>query len=66
MTGLPTGLIKGLAVLIGLALVLCGCMKPWEPDLDPSIIACRGYGFYEGTPEFDKCMKYVTARKRTP
>jgi hypothetical protein len=55
-------------IVIGLATVLCGCAQRWEPDLDPNIMACKSYGFYEGSPEFDQCMKYVEGRrsKRAP
>lgn len=59
----PAWLAKSVAALIGLAIVFGGCAKRWEPDLDPNIMACKSYGFYEGSPEFDQCMKYVAGRR---
>jgi hypothetical protein len=33
-----------------------------DTDADRNIFACRQYGFYPGTRQFDECMRYV-ARK---
>jgi len=48
--------------LIGLALLLTCCARDdWGPmtAADRNEVACRGYGFYPGSREFDECMKYV-------
>jgi hypothetical protein len=57
---LVTGFVKNIAAAIALILILTDCAKhPWGHDVDPNMLACQGYGFYDGTPEFDECMKYV-------
>jgi PBP1b-binding outer membrane lipoprotein LpoB len=53
--------------VVGLALLLSCCTsKPTDDleytDADRQMFACRQYGFYPGTKQFDECMKYV-ARK---
>jgi hypothetical protein len=57
------GAVRNVATAIGLALALSGCGHPWGPNLDADAIACQGYGFYVGTPEFDQCMTFVSARR---
>jgi hypothetical protein len=43
--------------------------SPWGPDTDADtdtdrkIFACRQYGFYPGTQQFDECMKYVGSKR---
>ena len=54
------------AAALMLALPLCGCVKPWGPEVDPHVLACQGYGFYPETPEFAECMKYVESRQARP
>lgn len=49
----------------GIALdLLC---EPWGPmtEADRNEVACRGYGFYPGTRQYDECMKYVESRRST-
>lgn len=53
-------------ILLGLALFVACCAKePWGPmtEADRNEVACAGYGFYPGTPEYDECMKYVEFRR---
>ena len=68
---------RNLAV-VGLALLLSCCTndretnilmgKSWGPDdtdtdTDRNIFACRTYGFYPGTQQWDECMKYVGSKR---
>ena len=69
---------RNLAV-VGLALLLSCCTNDretkalignlWGPDTDAdtdtdrNIFACRQYGFYPGTQQFDECMKYVGSKR---
>ena len=46
------------AVIVILTLSGCGS-DPWGDHVDADVVACQGYGFYYGTPEYDKCIKYV-------
>jgi hypothetical protein len=34
-----------------------------DTDTDRNIFACRQYGFYPGTQQFDDCMKYVGSKR---
>ena len=50
----------------GVILGLSGCAShPWGPEteIDKETIACQGYGFYDGTPEFADCMKFVSRER---
>lgn len=63
-TMLANGRVKEFIAAIGLILILSACAKhPWGDDVDPNMLACTSYGFYDGTPEFDQCMKFVKARR---
>jgi hypothetical protein len=68
---------RNLAV-VGLGLLLSCCTNegetkkllgnPWGPDTgdtdtDRNIFACRQYGFYPGTQQFDECMKYARSKR---
>jgi len=56
-------------ILLGLALLVTGCAKdPWGPmtEDDRNEVACRGYGFYPGTKEYDDCMRFVETRRGDP
>ena len=68
---------RNLAV-VGLALLLSCCTNEsetktvlgnrWGPDTgnsetDRNIFACRQYGFYPGTQQFDECMKYARSKR---
>ena len=69
---------RNLAV-VGLALLLSCCTNEREtkillgipdtveqtPDTDAerNIFACRQYGFYPGTQQWDECMKYVGSKR---
>ena len=44
-------------------LTLSGCSEPWGDHVDADVVACQGYGFYYGTPEYDECIKYVDRRR---
>ncbi len=46
------------------AIVLAACVdRSWEPDLDRTAYACREYGFYPGSQEYENCIKYVDTRR---
>lgn len=49
------------AIIVMLA--LSGCSQPWGEDLDANAIACEGYGFPYGSPQYDTCLKYVEGRR---
>jgi hypothetical protein len=34
-----------------------------ETEIDKETLACQGYGFYDGTPEFAACMKFVSRER---
>ena len=34
-----------------------------DADTDGKIFACRTYGFYPGTQQWDECMKYVGSKR---
>ena len=69
---------RNLAV-VGLALLLSCCTNERETkillgipgtveqtpdsDLARNIFACRQYGFYPGTQQWDECMKYVGSKR---
>ena len=69
---------RNLAV-VGLALLLSCCTNERETkillgipdtveqtpdtDADRNIFACRQYGFYPGTQQWDECMKYVGSKR---
>jgi hypothetical protein len=69
---------RNLAV-VGLALLLSCCTNDretktlllgstWEDkdadtDTDRNIFACRQYGFYPGTQQYDECMKYARSKR---
>ncbi len=48
---------------ITVMLALSGCAQPWSEDLDANAIACEGYGFPYGSPQYDTCLKYVESRR---
>ena len=51
---------------VSVILALSGCAShPWGPEseIDKETLACQGYGFYDGTPEFDACMKFVSRER---
>jgi hypothetical protein len=66
-------------VVVSLALLLSCCTNEREtkillgiPDTDVeqtsdtndrNMFACRQYGFYPGTKQFDDCMKYVGSKR---
>jgi hypothetical protein len=50
---------------IGLALLLSCCSHPWEPEIDRNVLACRQYGFYPNSQQFEECMRYVERSNRT-
>jgi|GEM_PF-2408716 hypothetical protein len=53
-------------ILIGLTLLLACCARePWGPmtEADRNEIACKGYGFYPGSQQYDECMNYVQSRR---
>ena len=53
-------------ILIGMALLLTCCARdPWGPmtEQDRNEVACRGYGFYPGSQQYDECMRYVESRR---
>src|SRR5262245_11622186 len=64
-------LVRGIrnVALIGLTLLLCRCGgvggSTWGPmtESDENEVACRGYGFYPGSRQYDECLKYVEARR---
>jgi hypothetical protein len=53
--------------VVGLALLLscCGSSNSLDPDTatDRNVFACRQYGFFPGSQQFDECMKYVEDRR---
>jgi hypothetical protein len=51
------------AVAVIVILTLSGCSRPWGDHVDANAVACQGYGFYYGTPEYDECIKYVDRRR---
>jgi hypothetical protein len=58
--------VQRIVALIGLALLVTSCAKePWGPmtEADRNETACRGYGFYPGTQQYDECMRFVEARR---
>ena len=56
--------INTTATAVTLALILCGgCSGRWGDDIDPSAVACQGYGFYPETPQYDACIKYVASQR---
>ena len=57
------GAAKKFVAAIGIALSLFGCAQPWEPDIDRDVYACREYGFYPGSAEFEKCLSFVRASR---
>jgi hypothetical protein len=66
-------------VVVSLALLLSCCTNDRETkillgipdtdeqapdtDTDRNIFACRQYGFYPGTRQWDECMKYVGSKR---
>jgi len=36
-----------------------------DTDAERNVFACREYGYYPGSKQFDDCMKYVGARRST-
>jgi hypothetical protein len=56
-------------VVVSLALLLpcCSSNRPVDDlertELDRNEFACRQYGFYPGTKQFDDCMKYVGSKQ---
>lgn len=57
---------KTAIAVAGVTLALSGCAShPWGPEteIDKETIACQGYGFYDGTPEFDACMRFVNRER---
>jgi hypothetical protein len=34
-----------------------------DTDTDRNIFACRQYGFYPGTQQWDECMKYIGSKR---
>jgi hypothetical protein len=48
---------------------LLGLGNLWGPDdtgdtdTDRNIFACRQYGFYPGTQQYDECMKYARSKR---
>ena len=54
---------KCAAAAIIVMLTLSGCAQPWSEDLDANAIACEGYGFPYGSPQYDACLKYVEDRR---
>jgi hypothetical protein len=34
-----------------------------DTDTDRNIFACRQYGFYTGTQQWDECMKYAGSKR---
>ena len=36
-----------------------------DSDAERNVFACREYGYYPGSKQFDDCMKYVEARRST-
>lgn len=58
--------IKTAIAAAGVIFGLSGCAgHPWGPEteIDKEAIACQGYGFYDGTPEFEACMKFVSRER---
>jgi hypothetical protein len=50
---------KYAATAVIVILTLSGCSQRWGEHVDADVVACQGYGFYYGTPEYDECIKYV-------
>jgi hypothetical protein len=58
--------VKTAIAAAGVIFGLSGCAShPWGPEteIDKETLACRGYGFYEETPEFAACMKFVSRER---
>jgi hypothetical protein len=50
------------AAIIGM-LALSGCAQPWSEEVDANAVACKGYGFYYGTPQYDACLRYIESHR---
>jgi len=50
------------AAIIGM-LALSSCAQPWSEDVDANAVACEGYGFYYGSPQYEACLRYVESRR---